>query len=62
MLAAPTQRWMFIQQASVLTPSMQWCEYAAEEPNLDWEVFNFTGTYLKSSNGLQSCFNHLLYL
>lgn len=35
MLGAPTQRWMFIQQTPVLTPSTQWCEIPAEEPA--WE-------------------------
>lgn len=41
MLGAPTQRWMFIQQSSVLVLSSQWCEIPAGEPARqyhEWEL------------------------
>lgn len=44
MLGAPTQRWMFIQQTSVLTPNARWCEIPAEEPAWEyheWELVEY---------------------
>lgn len=35
LLGAPTQRWMFIQQTRVFTPSTQWCEIPAQEAALE---------------------------
>lgn len=42
LLGAPTQRWMFIQQTHMFTPSTQWCEIPVLEGSLAKSpTFNF---------------------